>query len=109
MICNHVGYPLGIGPYAEKSRREELFQTWKRGLARRRLRTRYRRGTIIALIALGRSVACSRLIGQWTGFHAVTQPCGTHSSSWVGTTAHVIKQHFSTTRPCASTALTWTF
>lgn len=31
IILNHVGGPLGIGPYAGK--REEVFQLWKRGIA----------------------------------------------------------------------------
>jgi L-fuconolactonase len=31
IILNHVGGPLGIGPYAGK--REEVFQVWKRGIA----------------------------------------------------------------------------
>jgi predicted TIM-barrel fold metal-dependent hydrolase len=30
IILNHIGYPLGIGPYA--GRREEVFQVWKRGI-----------------------------------------------------------------------------
>merc|ERR1712205_259199 len=33
MICNHVGYPLGVGPYADKSYREEMFQHWKKDIA----------------------------------------------------------------------------
>ena len=32
IIINHVGGPLGIGPYA--GRHEEVFQTWKRSMAR---------------------------------------------------------------------------
>ncbi len=31
IILNHIGGPLGIGPYAGK--REEVFQVWKRGIA----------------------------------------------------------------------------
>jgi predicted TIM-barrel fold metal-dependent hydrolase len=31
IILNHIGGPLGIGPYA--GRREEVFQVWKRGIA----------------------------------------------------------------------------
>merc|ERR1719150_2070437 len=33
VICNHVGYPLGVGPYADKSRRAELFEHWKSDIA----------------------------------------------------------------------------
>ena len=32
IILNHVGGPLGIGPYTNK--REEVFTDWKRGIAR---------------------------------------------------------------------------
>jgi len=31
IILNHIGGPLGVGPYAGK--REEVFQDWKRGIA----------------------------------------------------------------------------
>ena len=31
IILNHVGVPLGIGPYANK--REEVFQEWRHGIA----------------------------------------------------------------------------
>merc|ERR1712150_152927 len=29
IVCNHVAYPLGVGPYGAKSRRKEIFETWK--------------------------------------------------------------------------------
>jgi len=32
MVLNHMGGPLGIGPYAD--RRDEVFQEWERGLAK---------------------------------------------------------------------------
>jgi len=32
VVCNHVGYPLGIGPYAEKTRRQEMFELWKQDI-----------------------------------------------------------------------------
>jgi L-fuconolactonase len=31
IVLNHIGGPIGIGPYAGK--REEVFQTWKQGIA----------------------------------------------------------------------------
>lgn len=33
IVCNHVGYPIGVGPYADKERRPELFSTWKKDIA----------------------------------------------------------------------------
>ena len=134
VILNHVGRPLGIGPYA--GRREELMPEWRAGIdavaecpnvvvkvgglgnpisgfdwhqrpfppGSGKSRRRLRPITSTALRSSEPTGACSRATSLWTNSPVRTWCAGTRSSVWPATSLPPSRQTCSTTRRRGHTA-----